>query len=154
MALKRLSRWPAKEVEDVKDVKDVKEVEEKTGRAGVVRTYSDLLIYKQAYRLALDVSRLTKGFPRQEQYEMGRQVRRSSRSIAANIVEGWAKRNSAAEFKRHLMIAVGECAETKYWIELAVDEGIVEGKSVETIRSDYSKLGFMIHNLWKEWRKF
>jgi four helix bundle protein len=151
MARKRLSRWPAKEVEDVKDVK---EVEEKTGRAGVVRTYSDLLIYKQAYRLALDVSRLTKGFPRQEQYEMGRQVRRSSRSIAANIVEGWAKRNSAAEFKRHLMIAVGECAETKYWIELAVDEGIVEGKSVETIRSDYSKLGFMIHILWKEWRKF
>jgi four helix bundle protein len=132
----------------------VKEVEEKTGRAGAVRTYSDLLVYKQAYRLALDVSRLTKGFPRQEQYEMGRQVRRSSRSMAANIVEGWAKRNSAAEFKRHLMIAVGECAETKYWIELAVDEGIVDGKSVEAIRSDYGKLGFMLHNLWKEWRKF
>jgi four helix bundle protein len=132
----------------------VKEVEEKTGRAGAVRTYSDLLVYKQAYRLALDVSRLTKGFPRQEQYEMGRQVRRSSRSMAANIVEGWAKRNSAAEFKRHLMIGVGECAETKYWIELAVDEGIVDGKSVEAIRSDYGKLGFMLHNLWKEWRKF
>ena len=132
----------------------MKEVEEKTGRAGAVRTYSDLLVYKQAYRLALDVSRLTKGFPRQEQYEMGRQVRRSSRSMAANIVEGWAKRNSAAEFKRHLMIAVGECAETKYWIELAVDEGIVDGKSVEAIRSDYGKLGFMLHNLWKEWRKF
>lgn len=78
----------------------------------------------------------------------------AAESIAANIVEGWAKRNSAAEFKRHLMIAVGECAETKYWIELAVDEGIVEGKSVESIGSDYSKLGFMIHNLWKEWRKF
>ena len=131
----------------------MKEVEEKTQRAGVVRTYSDLLVYRQAYRLALDVSKLTKTFPRQEQFEMGRQIRRSSRSVAANIVEGWAKRNSAAEFKRHLMIAVGECAETKYWIELATDEGIVEGKISKSMGSEYGNLGFMLHNLWKEWRK-
>src|SRR5882762_4871304 len=92
--------------------------------AGVVRTYSDLLVYKQAYRLTLDVSRLTKEFPRQEQFELARQIRNCSRSVAANIVEGWAKRNSAAEFKRHLIIAIGECAETKFWIDLATDEGL------------------------------
>jgi len=85
-----------------------------TGRAGAVRTYSDLLVYQQACRLALDVSKLTKAFPRQEQFETGRQIRNCSRSVAANIVEGWAKRNSAAEFKRHLMIAIGECAETSF----------------------------------------
>src|ERR1700688_5125481 len=105
-----------------------KEVKEGAERAGVVGTYSDLLIYKQAYRLALDVSKLTKEFPRKEQFEMGRQLRNCSRSIAANIVEGWAKRNSAAEFKRHLIIAIGECAETKFWIDLAADEGFVEEK--------------------------
>jgi len=74
---------------------EAKEVKENTSRARVVRTYSDLLVYKQAYRLALDVSKLTKEFPRQEQFEMGRQLRNCSRSVAANIVEGWAKRNSA-----------------------------------------------------------
>lgn len=95
----------------------MKEIEEKPVRAGVVRTYSDLLVFKQAYGLALDVSRLTKEFPRAEQLEMGRQIRRCSRSVAANIVEGWAKRNSAAEFKRHLIVAIGECAETKFWID-------------------------------------
>lgn len=125
-----------------------------TERAGVVRTYSDLLVYKQAYRLALDVSKVTKAFPRQEQFEMGRQIRNCSRSVAANIVEGWAKRNSAAEFKRHLMIAIGECAETKFWIDLAADEGFVEVKRAGTLGSEYGKLGFMLHNLWKEWRKF
>ena len=56
-------------------------------RVGVVRTYSDLLVYQQAYRLTLDVSRLTKDFPRQEQFELARQIRNCSRSVAANIVE-------------------------------------------------------------------
>lgn len=123
-------------------------------RAGVVRTYSDLLVYKQAYRLALDVSKITKGFPRQEQFEMGRQIRNCSRSVAANIVEGWAKRNSAAEFKRHLIIAIGESAETKFWIDLASDEGLFESNRAALLGSEYGKLGFMLHNLWKEWRKF
>jgi four helix bundle protein len=123
-------------------------------RAGVVRTYSDLLVYKQAYQLALEVSRLTKGFPKQEQFEMGRQIRNCSRSVAANIVEGWAKRNSAAEFKRHLVIAIGECAETKFWVDLASDEGFVGAQQAVALGSEYGKLGFMLHNLWKEWRKF
>jgi len=123
-------------------------------RAGVVRTYSDLLVYQQAYRVTLDVSRLTKEFPRQEQFELARQIRNCSRSVAANIVEGWAKRNSAAEFKRHLIIAIGECAETKFWIDLATDEGFIEAKRAGLLGSEYGKLGFMLHNLWKEWRKF
>jgi four helix bundle protein len=123
-------------------------------RAGVVRTYSDLLVYKQAYRLTLDVSRLTKEFPRQEQFELARQIRNCSRSVAPNIVEGWARRNSAAEFKRHLIIAIGECAETKFWIDLATDEGFIETKRAGLLGSEYGKLGFMLHNLWKEWRKF
>ena len=123
-------------------------------RAGVVRTYSDLLVYQQAYRLTLDVSRLTKEFPRQEQFELARQIRNCSRSVAANIVEGWAKRNSAAEFKRHLIIAIGECAETKFWIDLATDEGFIEAKRAGLLGSEYGKLSFMLHNLWKEWRKF
>jgi four helix bundle protein len=152
MELKKSSRWRGvKEVEEGEEVQEVKEMSE---RAGVVRTYSDLLVYQQSYRLALEVSKLTREFPKQEQFEMGRQIRNCSRSVAANIVEGWAKRNSAAEFKRHLMIAIGECAETKFWIDLAADEGLIEVKRAGTLGSEYGKLGFMLHNLWKEWRKF
>jgi four helix bundle protein len=136
------------------EVKEVKDVKDRSVRTGVVRTYSDLLVYKQAYRLALDVSRWTKEFPRQEQFELGRQLRNCSRSVAANIVEGWAKRNSAAEFKRHLMIAIGECAETKFCIDLASDEQFVLPKQAGALGSEYGKVGFMLHNLWKEWRKF
>lgn len=131
----------------------MEEVKEKTARSGPVRTYSDLLIYRQAYRLALDVSKLTRTFPRQEQHELGRQIRRSSRSVAANIVEGWTKRNSAAEFKRHLVIANGEAAETRFWLDLAADEGFADRSGCKELNVEYSKLGMMVHNLWKEWRK-
>ncbi len=134
------------------------EVKEKTSRTsaarvGPVRNYSDLLVYRQAYRLALEVSKMTRSFPRQEQYELGRQIRRSSRSVAANIVEGWSKRSFVAEFKRHLVIANGEAAETKFWLELAADEGLTDRDGCKKLLVEYSKLGMMVHNLWKEWRK-
>jgi four helix bundle protein len=138
---------------EVKDVKEGKEVKDRNPRYGPVKNYSDLLVYKHGYRLAISISQLTKRFPREEQFELGRQVRRSARSIPANIVEGWTKRNSPAEFKRHLLIAAGEVAETKFWIELAADEGIAARKLTEDLLREYSNLGFMIHKLWKEWRK-
>jgi len=141
----------AKEVEELEEVQEVKERKE---RAAAVRTYSDLLVYKQAYRLALEASRLTRSFPAREQYELARQLRNSSRSIAANIVEGWAKRTSAAEFKRHLVIATGECAETRFWLDLAADEGLARRAECEPLMTEYSRLGMMLHRLWKSWRKF
>src|SRR5882762_9466549 len=86
----------------------------------------------------------------------------SSRGKFATVAGPWRriswkagpKRNSAAEFKRHLIIAIGECAETKFWIDLATDEGFIEAKRAGLLGSEYGKLGFMLHNLWKEWRKF
>jgi four helix bundle protein len=128
-------------------------VDEKSNRAGPIRRYRDLLVFQQAYRLTLEVSSLSKGFPKHEQYELGRQIRRRSRSVAANIVEGWAKRESAAEFRRHLQIATGECEETRFWLDLAGDEGCALKSKSEPLSSEYAKLGMMIHNLWKQWRK-
>jgi four helix bundle protein len=140
-------------VKEVKEMKDVKEVEDRSARVGPVRMYSDLLVYKQAYRLALNASKFTKTLPREEQFELGRQLRRSTRSIPANIIEGWTKRNSAADFKRHLLIAAGETAESRFWLDLAADEGMAPRKTAEDLGKEYAKLGFMIHRLWKEWRK-
>ena len=118
-----------------------------------MKYYKDLLVYRQAYTLALQTSKLTKALPREEQFELGKQLRRCARSVPANIVEGWAKRNSAADFKRHLVIASGEVAEYTFWIELAVGEGFLTRNSSEAVLKEYGKLGFMIHKLWKEWRK-
>jgi len=118
---------------EVKEVEEVKEVKDRNSRNGPVKNYTDLLVYKQAYRLTLRVSVFSKTMPREEQFELGRQLRRSSRSVPANIVEGWTKRVSPAEFKRHLVIAADEVAETKYWLELAADEGLVVRSTAEAL---------------------
>lgn len=118
---------------ELKEMKEGNEVKEKIARIGPVKSYDDLLIYRQAYRLALEVSKFSKGLPREEQFELGRQLRRCARSVPANIVEGWAKRNSPAEFKRHLLIAAGEVAESKVWISLAFDEGLADERSTEEL---------------------
>jgi four helix bundle protein len=138
---------------DVEEAEEVKEVKEKDRRSGPLKRYTDLLVYRQSYRLALQVSKFTKLFPREEQFELGRQLRRCARSVPANVVEGWTKRNSPAEFKRHPVIAAGEAAECGFWIGLAVDEGFISKPTADPFLADYGKLGFMIHNLWKEWRK-
>ena len=138
---------------EAKEAKEAEEAKEQSARVGPIRSYTDLLVYKQAYRLALEVSRLTRSFPRHEQYEMGRQLRSSSRSVAANIVEGWAKRQSAAEFRRHLEMAIGECEETKFWLDLAGDEGCAPKDGCEPLKAQCSQLGMMLYKLWKEWRK-
>ena len=140
-------------MKDVEEAKEADEVKEETRRIGPVKRHTDLLVYQQSYRLALQVSKFTKALPREEQFELGKQLRRFARSVPANIVEGWTKRTSAADFKRHLVIAAGEAAECGFWIGLAVDEGLISKGMPQPILADYGKLGFMIHNLWKEWRK-
>ena len=138
---------------EAKDARDAKEAREKTRNAGPIRHYSDLLVYRKAYGLALEVSKLTRTFPRHEQFGLGSQMRRCSRSVAANIVEGWAKRHSPAEFRRHLQLAIGECEETKFWLDLTGDEGCASKDRCQQLKAEYGKLGMMFQNLWKEWRK-
>ncbi|HEV2385772.1 MAG TPA: four helix bundle protein [Candidatus Acidoferrales bacterium] len=142
-----------KEAGEAQEAKVAPEEKEPLPERKPIRRYDDLLVYRQALRLALEVSPLTRGFPRQEQYELGRQMRASSRSIAANIVEGWAKRHSAAEFKRHLQISIGESEETKFWLDLARAEDCVAREQCEPVQAEYAKLGMLLHNLWNAWKK-
>ena len=119
----------------------------------MIRHYKDLLVYQQSYRTALEVSRLTRSFPKLEQYELARQMRAASRSIPANIAEGWARRESAAEFRRFLQMAIGSCEELKVWLDFSADEGYLNGKALDELRSEYAKIGSLLKRLWKGWRK-
>jgi len=78
-----------------------------------IKTYKDLEVFQISYQLALKISRSVRNFPGPEQFELARQLRRAARSIPANVVEGWAKRSSAPEFKRYLQVAIGSCDECK-----------------------------------------
>jgi four helix bundle protein len=119
-----------------------------------IKTYKDLNVFRESYRLALFVSRITRRFPGPEQYELARQLRRAARSVPANIVEGWAKRSSPAEFKRYLQVAIGSCDECKLWVEMSRDEGFLTSEECNKLENEFNVLGAMLKSLWKQWKSY
>ena len=80
-------------------------------------TYRDLEIYQMAHALGVETHHLSLTLPRFELYETGSQLRRSSKSISANIVEGFCRRRYKAEFMRYLVFAHSSCNEAIEWME-------------------------------------
>jgi four helix bundle protein len=119
-----------------------------------IKTYKDLNVFRESYQLALDVSRASRLFPGHEQFEIGRQIRRAARSIPVNIVEGWAKRASAVEFKRFLQISIGSCEECKFWLEMSRDEGYLSPKKFDELANRFNVVSAMLRSLWKNWQSF
>lgn len=79
-------------------------------------SYRDLDVYQLAHAAALDVHVFSLRLPKYEMYESGSQVRRSSKSISANIVEGYGRRCYKAEFTKFLVYAQASCDETLEWL--------------------------------------
>ena len=117
-----------------------------------IKTCKGLEVFKLSYQLALKTSKTTRAFPAHEQFELARQLRRAARSVSANIVEGWAKRSSDAEFKRYLQVAIGSCDECKLWLEMSKDEGFVSAEKCEELLNEFNRLGAMLKGLWRQWR--
>lgn len=117
-----------------------------------IRTYRDLEVFQESYGAALEISKLAKQFPGFERFELARQLRRAARSIPANIVEGWAKRNSAPEFKRYLQVAIGSCDEVKLWLQMSKDEGYTSDEELKRFSDRFNRIGAMLASLWKRWR--
>jgi four helix bundle protein len=93
---------------------------------GVVRTFRDLDVYKNAMDLAMQIYELSKHFPAEERFSLTDQIRRCSRSVCANIAEAWRKRRYRAAFISKLNDAETEAAETQVWAEFAFRCGYLE----------------------------
>ena len=85
-----------------------------------IRSHNDLDVYQRAFDLAMKVFTTSKAFPKEEMYSLTDQVRRSSRSVCANLVEAWRKRRYEAAFISKLSDAETEAAETQMWLQFAV----------------------------------
>ncbi len=84
-----------------------------------IESFEDLDVYRIAFDLQQEIFQLTKKFPKEETYSLTDQVRRSSRSIGANITEAWAKRRYPAHFISKLSDSDGEQNETRHWLRSA-----------------------------------
>src|SRR5881296_4772174 len=96
-----------------------------------IRHFRDLDVYQNALATGLCVYELTKRFPIEERYALTDQVRRSSRSVCANIAEAWRKRRYEAAFIAKLSDAEGEAAEVQVWVQFAVKCGYLERSAGE-----------------------
>lgn len=85
-----------------------------------IRSFKELRVWQNAIDVAMKIFELTKSFPVEERFSLTDQIRRSSRSVAANITEAWRKRRYPAAFVSKLSDAESEAAETQTWIEIAL----------------------------------
>ena len=90
-------------------------------RLPYAENFRDLVVYKKSRQLSREIFILSKQFPREEMFSLTDQVRRSSRSIGAQIAEAWAKRRYEKHFISKLTDADGEQRETQHWLEVAQD---------------------------------
>ena len=117
-----------------------------TRKKKVVR-HTDLDVYRRAFAAGMAIFRVSKTFPIEEKYSLTDQVRRSSRSVAGNIAEGWRKRRYAASFVSKLNDSEGEAAETQSWLQFAVECGYVEAARARAIYHEYDELIGMLVNM-------
>jgi len=109
--------------------------------------YKDLEIYNLAFKLAVDVHNITLKLPKFELFEEGSQIRRSAKSIGANIVEGFGKRSHKKDFLRSLTISHAECDETIYHLDiLFATKSLTDKEKYNYLNSEYIKLSKMIYN--------
>lgn len=111
------------------------------------QSYKDLEIYLIAKELAVRAHRMTlEELPKFEMYEEGSQIRRSSKSIVANIVEGFGRRRYKNEFIQFLTYAVASCDETKAHLEILHETGSLKKDMFGKLFHRYEELGAKLFN--------
>ena len=108
--------------------------------------YEDLDVYQRSYETALRVHKLSQG---KENDDLVRQMRRATKSIPANIAEGFSKANSNAEVRRFIGMALRSCDEVKVWMDFCRDLGYITIEECERLKSEYREYGAMLYSLWK-----
>jgi len=121
----------------------------------VIKSFLDLDVYKESFQLSIEVEELLKNYPASEKYLLVDQMRRASRSIPAQIAEGYARREALKDFQRYLRDCVGEANEMINHLLLAKHKSYIKkpGLSDELIKR-YNQLGKKLSNLKNNWQNY
>ncbi|MBV6400973.1 MAG: hypothetical protein CNIPEHKO_01268 [Anaerolineales bacterium] len=110
-------------------------------------SFRDLIVYQKCRALAKEIKELSQSFPRDEKFSLTDQVRRSSRSIGANIAESWAKRRYEKHFISKLTDSDGEQMETQHWIGTAMDCDYIDQKTNDQLVAKCLEIGRMLNGM-------
>ena len=112
-----------------------------------VKSFRDLEVYKLARQLSKEIFEVSKNFPKEEMYSLTDQIRRSSRSVGAQITEAWGKRKYEKHFVSKLTDADGEQLETQHWIETGVDCSYISSAFANALLIKYNAIGKMLNSM-------
>jgi four helix bundle protein len=107
---------------------------------GAVRDFTDLRVYQAAYGGAMEIFESSRAWPKREVYGLTDQIRRSSRSVCANLAEAWFRRRYPKYFVSKVSDSSAEAAETLVWIDLAADCGYLSPEAAAPLRRRYRYL--------------
>jgi four helix bundle protein len=111
------------------------------------RSFKDLRVYQRAREVSRSVFRLSKTFPKEEMYSLTDQMRRSARSVGAQIAEAWGKRRYEKHFVSKLTDADAEQMETQHWVGEASDCGYLSAADVTQLNSRLEEIGKMLNSM-------
>ncbi len=114
-----------------------------------IESAKELIVYRKAYNLAMEIFELSKNFPAEEKFALTSQIRRSSRSTCLNLREAWAKRRYAAHFISKLSDCDGENSETNTSLDFARDCGYITTADHAHLLSLNSEVGKMLGGMLK-----
>lgn len=117
-------------------------------------SFNDLLVYRKARELSLAIFRLTKRFPKEEDYSLTDQIHRSSRSIGAQIAEAWAKRQYEKHFPSKLTDSDGEQQETQHWIGTDLDCEYISPEEAKSLLEKCAEIGRLLGGLMAKSERF
>lgn len=116
--------------------------------------FQDLLAYKKSFSLAMKIFEISKAFPKEETYALTDQIRKSSRSVTANISEAYRKRRYPKHFISKLTDSDAENSETQTWLEFALACKYIDGKVFGELLSASEEVGKLIHYMINNPNKF
>jgi four helix bundle protein len=116
---------------------------------GLVRGYRDLEVYQAAFEAAMEIFEVSKTFPVEERYSLTDQIRRSSRSVCANLGEAWRKRRYEAAFIAKISDCQVEATETQIWLEFAVKCQYLDPEVGRNIYHTYNQVLGQLVNIIK-----
>ena len=119
-----------------------------------MRGFRDLKVYQLAYRLAMEIYEESRSFPKDERYSLTDQIRRSSRSVAANIAEGFRKRQYPNVFVSKMADADAEATETQVWLDFALDCGSLSRERHDELVKRYEEIGKMLSAMMEHPERF
>ena len=106
----------------------------------MVESFRNLRVYQEAFRAARTIFRCSESWPKEEKYALTDQIRRSSRSVFANVAEAWRKRRYPKHFISKLSDADAEAAETRAWLDTALDHDYIDESTYDDLDATYDRI--------------